>query len=33
MNFEVAAEFEDKITLLYIYDKSEMEDVQTAFIE
>jgi mRNA-degrading endonuclease RelE of RelBE toxin-antitoxin system len=23
----------DKITLLYIYDKSEMEDVQTAFIE
>ena len=24
---------EDKITLLYIYDKSEMENVQTAFIE
>jgi len=28
--FEVV---EDKITLLYIYDKSEMENVQTAFIE
>ena len=24
---------EDKITLLFIYDKSEMENVQTAFIE
>ncbi len=28
--FEV---MEDKIILLFIYDKSEMEDVQTAFIE
>ena len=28
--FEVV---EDKIILLYIYDKSEMENVQTAFIE
>jgi len=30
MNFEVV---EDKIILLFIYDKSEMENVQTAFIE
>jgi len=28
--FEIVA---DKIILLYIYDKSEMENVQTAFIE
>ena len=28
--FEIA---EDKIILLFIYDKSEMENVQTAFIE
>jgi len=30
MNFEVVG---DKIILLFIYDKTEMENVQTAFIE